>query len=115
MEKNEMEFGEMKKQLKALQERLDKQIDINEKQMQNAISDKMNGLQRHDMRLLWLCALSQYGYLSWYIIIRIAVWNSQSLLCVPFGKRYMAVLPEVQRSRPPEGQSGRDSQVSRQI
>lgn len=56
MEKNEMEFGEMKKQLKALQERLDKQIDINEKQMQNAISDKMNGLQRHDMRLLWLCA-----------------------------------------------------------
>ena len=57
MEKNEMEFGEMKQQLRMLQERLDKQVDINEKQMRNAISDKMSGLQRHDMRLLWLCVV----------------------------------------------------------
>lgn len=55
MEKYEMEFGEMKQQLKALQSRLDKQIEINDKQMRNAISEKMNGLQRHDQRLLWLC------------------------------------------------------------
>lgn len=57
MEKNEMEFSEMKLQLKALQERLDKQVDINDKQMRNAIGEKMNGLQRHDQRLLWLCAV----------------------------------------------------------
>ena len=57
MEKNEMEFSEMKQQLRMLQERLEKQVSINETQMRNAISEKMTGLQRHDMRLLWVCAV----------------------------------------------------------
>ena len=57
MEKNEMEFGEMKQQLRILQERLDKQVNINEMQMRNAIGEKMNGLQRHDQRILWFCVV----------------------------------------------------------
>ena len=39
MESNELEFGEMKNQLDLLRERLDKQIEINEKQLRRAIGE----------------------------------------------------------------------------
>jgi len=59
MEK-EMEFREMKEQLRTLQERLDHQVEINEKQLKKAIGEGINGLRRRDRRELFFCVFAAF-------------------------------------------------------
>ena len=48
METNELEFREMKQQLRLLQERLDKEVEIRDKQLKSAIAEGFCGLRRRD-------------------------------------------------------------------
>lgn len=58
MEKNEMEFSEMKEQLRVLQNRLNEQIDINEKHLRKALAENVSGLRRHDFVGVVFCFLA---------------------------------------------------------
>lgn len=57
METNELEFREMKNQLLMLQERLDKQVEIKEKQVRRAISEGLRSIRSRDMMGLVLCVV----------------------------------------------------------
>ena len=57
MESNELEFGEMKNQLDLLRERLDKQIEINEKQLRRAIGEGLGSLRSRDRFGLIFCVV----------------------------------------------------------
>ncbi|MGN0007342.1 MAG: hypothetical protein ACI35T_04530 [Alistipes sp.] len=55
MESNELEFKEMKNQFRLLRERLDKQVEINEKQLRRAIGEGLGNIRRRDRVGLFLC------------------------------------------------------------
>lgn len=55
MENKELELEEMKQQLRKLQERLNEQVEINDKQLRKALSQNISSLRNHDMVSVVFC------------------------------------------------------------
>lgn len=55
MENKELELDEMKQQLRKLQERLNEQVEINDKQLRKALGQNISSLRSHDMVSVAFC------------------------------------------------------------
>lgn len=53
----EMDYNEMKQQLRMLQDKLDKQVEINERQLHNAIGEGLSSLRHRDVKHVILCVV----------------------------------------------------------